>query len=84
MDAAVELAKCWEAAEKAVKYLIGVVDPALAGKTTERFATALLGARADALRESDLPYLAEFGPGEAYRMSEELMAEARARRVRGL
>ena len=84
MDASVELAKCAEAAEKAVKQLIGVVEPHLVGVTTERFTTALLAARADALRTFGTPYRGDHGPGPALLAADRLAAEVLNRRVRGL
>lgn len=84
MDTAGELAKCQESAEKAVKHLMGSVGPAEMRITTERVTTALLAARGDALRTFGTPYRADQGPGWGFQMGEELEAEARNRRLRGL
>jgi len=84
MDTAGGLAKCKLTAEKAVKGLIGVIEPGLARVTTERFTTALLEARSDSLREFGTPYWAQHGPGQAYQVAEELAREVSNRRARGL
>jgi len=84
MDVAGELAKCKVAAEKSVKRLVGVLAPSLVGSMTEQITTALLAARADALRAFSTPYRGDLGPGPAYELAETMEAEVHNRTVRGL
>jgi uncharacterized protein YciW len=85
MDVAGELAKCRESATA----LVGMYAPTFLSHAhkavfTERAATALLAARADALREFATPYWERNGPGPAHQVAEELAREVRNRRARGL
>jgi hypothetical protein len=76
MDAAVELAKCREAAEK----LVPTFAELGTGTIEDRIATALLAARADALRE----FTSGWDEPELCYIAEELEREAQGRRMRGL
>ncbi|MGD0497561.1 MAG: hypothetical protein ABSC23_03895 [Bryobacteraceae bacterium] len=79
MDVAGELAKCRDTAHGLYLGVCG--DPIV---KSERVVTALLAARADALRESCTPYWAQHGPRPEYWLAEELMREVQNRRARGL
>jgi hypothetical protein len=85
MDVAGELAKSRaEPAELVERYAPAFLSHVHMEVFTERAATALLAARADALRESATPYPAQQGPPPTYRMAEELAREVRNRRALGL
>ena len=76
MDAAIEFAKCREQAEWLVRTFAELGTETI----EDRIITALLAARADALRE----FTADWDKPELCYIAEELERRVQARRIRGL